>query len=61
MSQLLVESLILALGGALLGTLLAWGGSEIPVALMPPEHHSSRSGYPTECAGADVHVGDRRS
>ena len=34
-SQLLVESLILALGGALLGTLLAWGGLKFLVALMP--------------------------
>ncbi len=35
-SQLLVESLILALGGALLGALLAWGGLKSIVALMPP-------------------------
>ncbi len=35
MSQLLVESLILALGGALRGTLLAWGGLKFLVALMP--------------------------
>jgi putative ABC transport system permease protein len=35
-SQLLVESLILALGGALLGALLAWGGLKFIVALMPP-------------------------
>jgi len=34
-SQLLVESLILALGGAVLGTLLAWGGLKFLVALMP--------------------------
>jgi putative ABC transport system permease protein len=34
-SQLLVESLILALGGAALGTLLAWGGLKFLVALMP--------------------------
>ena len=34
-SQLLVESLILALGGALLGALLAWGGLKFLVALMP--------------------------
>jgi putative ABC transport system permease protein len=33
--QLLVESLILALGGAALGTLLAWGGLKFLVALMP--------------------------
>jgi putative ABC transport system permease protein len=33
--QLLVESLVLALGGALLGTLLAWGGLKFLVALMP--------------------------
>jgi putative ABC transport system permease protein len=34
-SQLLVESLILALGGALLGMLLAWSGLKFLVALMP--------------------------
>jgi len=33
--QLLVESLILALGGAAVGTLLAWGGLKSLVALMP--------------------------
>jgi len=33
--QLLVESLILAIGGAALGTLLAWGGLKSLVALMP--------------------------
>jgi putative ABC transport system permease protein len=33
--QLLVESLILAIGGAALGTLLAWGGLKFLVALMP--------------------------
>ena len=36
-SQLLVESLILALGGALLGTLLAWVGLKFIVALMPQD------------------------
>jgi putative ABC transport system permease protein len=36
-SQLLVESLILALGGAVMGTLLAWGGLKFLVALMPQE------------------------
>src|SRR5271154_843449 len=36
-SQLLVESLILALGGALLGTLLAWVGLKFVVALMPAQ------------------------
>jgi len=35
--QLLVESLILALGGAALGTLLAWGGLKFLVALTPPD------------------------
>ena len=35
--QLLVESLVLALGGAALGTLLAWGGLKFLVALMPQE------------------------
>jgi putative ABC transport system permease protein len=35
--QLLVESLMLALGGALLGTLLAWGGLKFLVALMPQD------------------------
>src|SRR5713226_4648572 len=33
--QLLVESLILATGGAVVGTLLAWGGLKSLVALMP--------------------------
>ena len=33
--QLLVESLLLATGGAALGTLLAWGGLKSLVALMP--------------------------
>ncbi len=33
--QLLVESLILAVGGATVGTLLAWGGLKSLVALMP--------------------------
>jgi putative ABC transport system permease protein len=33
--QLLVESLILAIGGTALGTLLAWGGLKSLVALMP--------------------------
>ena len=36
-SQLLVESLILAIGGALLGTLFAWGGLKSLVALMPQQ------------------------
>jgi putative ABC transport system permease protein len=36
-SQLLVESMILALGGALLGTLLAWVGLKFIVALMPQD------------------------
>jgi len=35
--QLLVESLILAFGGALLGALLAWGGLKFIVALMPQD------------------------
>src|SRR6266568_3281723 len=33
--QLLVESMILAMGGAAVGTLLAWGGLKSLVALMP--------------------------
>jgi putative ABC transport system permease protein len=33
--QLLVESLVLALGGAALGTALAWGGLKFLLALMP--------------------------
>ena len=33
--QLLVESLLLAIGGAAVGTLLAWGGLKSLVALMP--------------------------
>jgi predicted permease len=33
--QLLVESLVLAIGGAAVGTLLAWGGLKSLVALMP--------------------------
>ncbi len=36
-SQLLVESLILALGGAVIGALLAWGGLKFLVALMPQD------------------------
>ncbi len=35
--QLLVESLVLALGGALLGALIAWGGLKSLVAAMPKE------------------------
>src|SRR5947209_8381186 len=35
--QLLVESLILATGGAAVGALLAWGGLKFLVALMPQE------------------------
>ena len=35
--QLLVESLILALGGAVLGTLLSWGGLKFLVGLMPQD------------------------
>ena len=35
--QLLVESLILAMGGAAVGTLLAWGGLKFLVALMPQQ------------------------
>jgi putative ABC transport system permease protein len=36
-SQLLVESLVLALSGAVLGTLLAWAGLKFIVALVPQE------------------------
>ena len=36
-TQLLVESLLLAFGGALLGTLLAWGGLKFLVALIPQD------------------------
>src|SRR6266699_3266551 len=35
--QLLVESMILAMGGAAVGTLLAWGGLKFLVALMPQQ------------------------
>jgi len=35
--QLLVESIVLALGGAVLGALLAWGGLKFLVALMPQD------------------------
>jgi putative ABC transport system permease protein len=35
--QLLIESLILALGGALFGTLIAWGGLKSLVAAMPQD------------------------
>jgi predicted permease len=35
--QLLVESLLLALGGALMGTLFAWAGLKFLVALMPQD------------------------
>ena len=34
--QLLVESLVLALGGAALGALMAWGGLKALVAVIPP-------------------------
>src|SRR5438046_6643898 len=33
---LLVESLVLAIGGAALGVLIAWGGLKLIVATMPP-------------------------
>src|SRR5438132_1088144 len=35
--QLLVESMLLAIGGAAMGTLLAWGGLKSLVALMPQD------------------------
>src|SRR5260370_8594452 len=35
--QLLVESMMLAIGGAAAGTLLAWGGLKFLVALMPQQ------------------------
>jgi len=35
--QLLVESMMLAIGGAAVGTLLAWGGLKFLVALMPQQ------------------------
>ena len=35
--QLLVESIVLALGGAVLGALLAWGGLKFLVGLMPQD------------------------
>jgi putative ABC transport system permease protein len=35
--QLLVESLILAFGGAVLGALMAWGGLKFIIALMPQD------------------------
>lgn len=35
--QLLVESLLLAMGGAALGTLLAWGGLKAMISLIPRE------------------------
>jgi putative ABC transport system permease protein len=34
---LLVESLVLAMGGAALGVLIAWGGLKLMVATMPPD------------------------
>src|SRR5204863_2722180 len=34
--QLLVESLVLALGGAALGSLMAWGGLKALIAVIPP-------------------------
>ena len=34
---LLVESLVLAIGGAALGVLVAWGGLKLIVAMMPPD------------------------
>lgn len=34
---LLVESLVLAIGGAVLGVLIAWGGLKLIVATMPPD------------------------
>src|SRR6185312_13029772 len=35
--QLLVESLVIALGGALLGALMAWGGLKALIAVIPPQ------------------------
>ncbi|HUG53285.1 MAG TPA: ABC transporter permease, partial [Vicinamibacteria bacterium] len=35
--QLLVESLVLALGGAALGALMAWGGLKALIAVIPPQ------------------------
>ncbi len=37
MRLLLVESLVLAMGGAALGVLIAWGGLKLIVATMPPD------------------------
>jgi putative ABC transport system permease protein len=37
LNQLLVESMILALGGAVMGTALTWGGLKFLVALMPQD------------------------
>jgi len=40
---LMVESLVLAMGGAMLGIFLAWGGLKALVALMPPDTIPSES------------------
>jgi len=40
---LLVESLVLAIGGAALGALIAWGGLKLIVATMPPDLIPSES------------------
>src|SRR5258708_39577300 len=37
MRLLLVESLVLAIGGAALGVLIAWGGLKLIVVTMPPD------------------------
>ncbi len=54
-SQLLVESFILALGGAFLGTLFAWVGLRFIVALDAARHYSLRSRDPSEPSRAPIH------
>ena len=52
----MVESLVLAMAGAMLGIFVAWGGLKSLVAAMPPNLIPAQVGDRAECAGADVHA-----